>query len=147
MNPLKFKSLCININTHDLITSLAEEILPYGRMTRSQVVNLAVNRLKQQMYKGEVSVGTFNKPKNLNNLVKIKLPEPEYIGTAITSDEIEARNKAIYHHRIVAHRKLTLQQLGTMYNITRERVRQIQDHEVSTKKLNQQPKDKHASNN
>ena len=73
MNPLKFKSLCINKNTHDLITSLAEEILPYGRMTRSQVVNLAVNRLKQQMYKGELSVGTFNKPKNLNNLIKIKL--------------------------------------------------------------------------
>ena len=63
-----------------------------------------------------------------------------------TKEEIEARNKIIFENRIVA-KKLTLQQLGTMFNITRERVRQIQEREVSTKKLNPQTQDKHADSN
>ena len=41
----------------------------------------------------------------------------------------------------------TYQQIGDLLNVSRERVRQIQEREVSNKKLNQQPKDKHASNN
>ena len=73
----------------------------------------------------------------------------DHLGTAITPDEIYSRNRVIYHSRVLADRKLTLQQLGTMYNITRERVRQIQEQqEVSTKKLNQESKEnKHANSN
>ena len=144
MNPLFFKSISMRKNAWDITTALTEKILPYGKISRSQVVEIAINRLNHQMEKGEVSVDTFNKPKKLH-LVKVKLPEPEYVGTAITPDEIKSRNRIIFENRVVAN-NLTLQQLGTMFNITRERVRQIQDHEVSNKKLNQ-PKDKHASNN
>ena len=75
-----------------------------------------------------------------------KQPDLPVVGTAITYEEVKARNKAIVHHRINAENKLTLQQLGTMYNITRERVRQIQDrHEVSSKTLKQTNEEKHAS--
>ena len=42
-------------------------------------------------------------------------------------DEIAPRNKAIYYHRVLASKKKTLQELGTMFNISRERVRQIQE--------------------
>ncbi len=58
------------------------------------------------------------------------------IGRPLTSAELVERNKAIYHHRVIADRKLTLQQLGTMYNITRERVRQIQEQAESKEKTN-----------
>ena len=145
MNPSKYKSISMRKHSWDIATLLTEKILPYGKISRSQVVEIAINRLNHQMEKGEVSVDTFNKPKKLH-LVKVKLPEPEYVGTAITKDEIKSRNRIIFENRVVAN-NLTLQQLGTMYNISRERVRQIQDHEVSIKKLNQQPKEKHASNN
>ena len=164
MNPSKYKSISMRKNAWDITTALTEKILPYGKISRSQVVEIAINRLNHQVCKGEVSVDTFNKPKKLH-LVKVKLPEPEYVGTAITPDEIKSRNRIIFENRVVAN-NLTLQQLGTMFNITRERVRQIEKnikfeislnpdkaqsylalYEVSTKKLNQQPKDKHASNN
>ena len=42
-------------------------------------------------------------------------------------DEIAPRNKAIYYHRVLASKKKTLQELGTMFNLSRERVRQIQE--------------------
>ena len=152
-------------NAWDIVTALADKMMPYGKMSRSQIVEIAINRLHHQMYKGEVSLETYSKPKKLH-FMKEKLPEPEYVGTAETKEEFDARNKAIYHNRIVA-KKLTLQQLGTMYNITRERVRQIEEkikfeisvnpdeaqsylalYEVSTKKLNQESKEnKHANSN
>ena len=157
MNPSFYKSVSMRKNAWDTVASLAEKILPYGKISKSQVVEIAINRLNHQLFKGEVLgdfLDTYNKQPKKLHLVK-KLPEPEYVGTAITRDEIYSRNRVIYHSRVLADRKLTLQQLGTMYNITRERVRQIQafqthvhkQQEVSTKKLNQQPKEKHASNN
>ena len=42
-------------------------------------------------------------------------------------DEIAPRNKAIYYHRVLASKKKTLQELVTMFNLSRERVRQIQE--------------------
>ena len=128
----------------DIATELAEKIIPDGKMSRSQVVEIAINRLNHQVSKGEVSADTFNKQSKILHLVK--KPEPAYVGTATTKEEIEARNKTIFENRVVA-KKLTLQQLGTMFNITRERVRQIQEREVSTKKLNPQTQDKHANSN
>ena len=146
MNPLFFKSISIRKTSWDTITELAEKLVPYGKMSRSQIVEIAINRLNHAVFKGEVVVVPFNEPEKLH-LVKEKLPEPAYVGTAITPIEIEARNRTIFKHRVIDN-DLTLQQLGTMYNLSRERVRQIQEQqEVSNKKLNQQPKDKHASNN
>jgi hypothetical protein len=163
MNPLKYKSISMRKNAWDIVTALADKMLPYGKMSRSQIVEIAINRLHHQMYKGEVSLDTYIKPKKLH-FIKKKLPEPAHVGTAETKEEFDARNKAIYHNRIVA-KKLTLQQLGTMYNITRERVRQIEErikfeislnpdeaqsylalHEVSIKKLNQQQVSKEKTN-
>jgi len=46
------------------------------------------------------------------------------------------RNKTIYYHRVISDKKKTLQELGTMFNISRERVRQIQC-EVVKRKLNE----------
>jgi len=153
MNPLKYKSVSMKKHSWDIATALAAQMIPYGTMSRSQVVEIAINRLNHQVFKGEVSADTFRQqPKKLNNIIKIKLPEPAYVGTATTKEEIEARNKTIFENRVVA-KKLTLQQLGTMYNISRERVRQIQDsvslymHEVSIKKLKQEPKEKNANTN
>jgi len=154
MNPNFFKSVSMRKNVWEITTALAEKMIPFGKMSRSQIVEIAINRLNLEVFKGDVILETYSKPKKLH-LVKEKLPEPEYVGTAITKDEIYSRNRVIYHSRVLADRKLTLQQLGTMYNISRERVRQIQrfqthihkQQEVSTKKLNQQPKEKHASNN
>ena len=145
MNPSKYKSISMRKHSWDIVTELADKIIPYGKMSRSQVVEIAINRLNHQVFKGEVLLDTYSKPKKLH-LVKEKLPEPAYVGTATTKEEIEARNKTIFENRVVA-KKLTLQQLGTMFNITRERVRQIQEREVSTKKLNPQPQDKHANSN
>ena len=144
MNPIFFKSVSMRKKSWDIATELAEKLVPYGKMSRSQVVEIALNRLNHQVFKGEVSADTYTKPKKLLHLVK--KPEPAYVGTATTKEEIEARNKTIFENRVVA-KKLTLQQLGTMFNITRERVRQIQEREVSTKKLNPQTQDKHANSN
>ena len=144
MNPVFFKSISMRKKSWDIATELAEKLVPYGKMSRSQVVEIALNRLNHQVFKGEVTADTFNKQHKILHLVK--KPEPAYVGTATTKEEIEARNKTIFENRVVA-KKLTLQQLGTMFNITRERVRQIQEHEVSTKKLNPQTQDKHANSN
>ena len=147
MNPSKYKSVSMRKHAWEITTTLAEKMVPYGKMSRSQIVEIAINRLNHQVFKGEVLLETYSKPKKLH-LVKVKLPEPAYVGTATTKEEIEARNKTIFENRVVA-KKLTLQQLGTMYNLSRERVRQIQEQqEVSTKKLNQESKEnKHANSN
>ena len=42
---------------------------------------------------------------------------------------LRGRNKEIYHSRVLADEKKTLQELGTKFGITRERVRQIQQSE------------------
>ena len=46
------------------------------------------------------------------------------------------RNNTIYYYRVVSNKKKTLQELGTMFNISRERVRQIQN-EIVKRKLNE----------
>ena len=143
----KYKSVSMRKNAWEITTELAEKMIPYGKMSRSQIVEIAINRLNHQVFKGEVLLETYSKPKKLQ-LVKLKLPDPAYVGTAVTPIEIEARNRTIYKHRVIDS-DLTLQQLGTMYNLSRERVRQIQEQqEVSTKKLNQESKEnKHANSN
>ena len=143
MNPSKYKSISMRKHSWNIATELAEKLVPYGKMSRSQVVEIALNRLNHQVFKGEVSADTYTKPKKLH---LVKKPEPAYVGTAITPDEIKSRNRIIFENRVVAN-NLTLQQLGTMFNITRERVRQLQEREVSTKKLNPQTQDKHANSN
>ena len=128
----------------DIATALADKMIPYGKMSRSQIVEIAINKLHHQVSKGEVTADTFNKQYKILHLVK--KPEPAYVGTATTKEEIEARNKTIFENRVVA-KKLTLQQLGTMYNITRERVRQIQEqYEVSFKTLTSRIEDNDNTN-
>ena len=39
----------------------------------------------------------------------------------------------IYYYRVISDEKKTLQELGTMFNISRERVRQIQNEIVKRK--------------
>jgi len=57
-------------------------------------------------------------------------------GRPLTDDEIVRRNKAIYNHRVFSDNPKTLQELGTMFNISRERVRQIQEAETSKENNN-----------
>jgi len=71
----------------------------------------------------------LDKPSTNNNYVHT-------IGRPLTSDEIVERNKTIYHQRVLSDNPKTLQELGTMFNITRERVRQIQEAETSKENNN-----------
>jgi len=157
----RYANISLPIKTYERIKSQSEKLCGV-KLSASQTVTHAVNLVEECMQTGLIPTA-FNKlepevkkvrfdsiRKKLHNLVKLKFPTIlRVVGkTAITKDEIEARNKTIYHHRIVADNKLTLQQLGKMYNITRERVRQIQEQqEVSAKKLEQQQEVTHASNN
>ena len=155
----KYANISLPIKTYEKIQAQSEKLCGV-KLSCSQTVTHAINLVDECMGSGliptafnhlepEVKKVRFQSiRKKLHNLVKLKFPSILRVvpKTAITKDEIEARNNTIYQNRVVAN-KMTLQQLGTMYNISRERVRQIQDHEVSTKKLNQQPKEKHASNN
>ena len=158
----KYANISLPIKTYEKIQAQSEKLCGV-KLSCSQTVTHAINLVDECMGSGliptafnhlepEVKKVRFQSiRRKLHNLVNFKrfqlVKSPvAVVGTAITKDEIEARNNTIYQNRVVAN-KMTLQQLGTMYNISRERVRQIQDHEVSTKKLNQQPKEKHASNN
>jgi DNA-directed RNA polymerase sigma subunit (sigma70/sigma32) len=49
--------------------------------------------------------------------------------------ETVPRNDAIHYHRVLAKKKKTLQELGTIFGISRERVRQIQEAEMKKNKL------------
>ena len=60
--------------------------------------------------------------------------------------EIYERNKTIYYHRVISDEKKTLQELGTMFNISRERVRQIQK-EIWQRKLDKQTREANESTN
>ena len=60
----------------------------------------------------------------------------KYYSHLRTPKEIYERNKTIYYHRVISDKKKTLQELGTMFNISRERVRQIQN-EIVKRKLNE----------
>ena len=146
MNPAKYKSVSMKIGSWEKATELSKKILPNATISRSQIVEIALHRWANEMKDKDPSF-------ILEDMAEAnfkKQPDLPVVGTAVTHEEVVARNNAIYHHRCVAEKKLTLQQLGTMYNLTRERVRQIQDRkeaEVSIKTLKQTNEVVHASDN
>ena len=152
----------MKIEAWDLCTKLSAQILPNTTFSRSQVVQFALTRLANDVK--TINPNVTNEGGFVNNVGELcqltdrdaerelrrnsKAPDPDYVGTAVTHAEVTARNKVIYHHRCVAENKMTLQQLGTCYNLSRERVRQIQErmeNEVSSKTLKQTNEEKHAS--
>jgi DNA-directed RNA polymerase sigma subunit (sigma70/sigma32) len=152
----------MKVEAWDLCTKLSAQILPNTTFSRSQVVQFALTRLANDVK--TINPNVTNEGGFVNNVGELcqptdrdaerelrrnsKAPDPEYIGTPSTDAEVIARNKNIFHHRCVAKDKLTLQQLGTCYNLSRERVRQIQElmeNEVSTETLKQTNEEKHAS--
>ena len=146
MNPSKFKSVSMRINSWELCTAISKQMFNGVILSKSQIVELALRRMANTMETDNPNLTTKQFEEIQQS--RIKQPDLPVVGNAVTHDQVIARNKAIVHHRIYADNKLTLQQLGTMYNITRERVRQIQDrHEVSIKTLKQNQEEKHASNN
>ena len=151
----------MKIEAWDLCTKLSAQILPNTTFSRSQVVQFALTRLANDVK--TINPNVTNEGGFVNNVGELcqltdrdaerelrrnsKAPDPEYVGTALTHAEVIARNKAIYKHRVI-DKDLTLQQLGTCYNLSRERVRQIQErmeNQVSTETLKQTNKEKHAS--
>ena len=64
----------------------------------------------------------------------------------LTSEEVVKRGKTIHYYRVIASEKKTLQELGTMFNISRERVRQIQK-EIWQRKLDKQTREANESTN
>lgn len=146
MNPSKFKSVSMRINSWELCTAISKQMFNGVILSKSQIVELALRRMANTMETDNPNLTTKQFEEIQQS--RIKQPDLPVVGNAVTHDQVIARNKAIVHHRIYADNKLTLQQLGTMYNITRERVRQIQDrHEVSIKTLKQKQEETHASNN
>ena len=146
MNPSKFKSVSMRINSWELCTAISKQMFNGVVLSKSQIVELALRRMANTMETDNPNLTTKQFEEIQQS--RIKQPDLPVVGNAVTHEEVIARNEAIVHHRIYADNKLTLQQLGTMYNITRERVRQIQDrHEVSIKTLKQNQEEKHASNN
>ena len=132
-------------NAWELATALSKSLVPNLEISRSQTVEIALYRMSKDI--GTIEFDVRFKKAKLREM-KPKTPDPEYIGTPSTDDEVLVRNENIFHHRCVADNKLTLQQLGTCYNLSRERVRQIQEqmeNEVSTETLTQTNKEKHAS--
>jgi len=168
----KYKNVCVPLDTYNLLKKQGTQLIDGINVSLSQVIQHHTF-LAEQYLTGERHFDTDKihmdmtmakakrrtackeakrKPNEYSghklHLVK-KLPEIKYVGNAKTKDEIEARNRTIYHNRIASSPEtMTLQQLGTMYGISRERVRQIQDQmglelnpfstdksEVSIKKL------------
>ena len=64
----------------------------------------------------------------------------------LSSQEFVERGKTIHYYRVIAAEKKTLQELGTMFNISRERVRQIQN-EIVKRQLNKQTREVNESTN
>jgi len=146
MNPSKYKSISMRKNVWELATALSKSIVPNLELSRSQTVEIALERMSKDIGNIEIDV-TLNRPKIRE--IKPKAPELDYVGSAVTHAEVTARNNVIYKRRVI-DKDLTLQQLGTCYNLSRERVRQIQErmeNEVSTETLKQTNEEKHASNN
>jgi len=153
----RYKNASLSISTMELIKKQAKEICPV-ELSISKTIehNCRFYEKYKHLVKPDDTLitsrfrhGMGKNSEHKLHLVKVKLPDPAYVGTATTKDEIKSRNRIIFENRVVSN-NLTLQQLGTMFNITRERVRQIQEHEVSIKKLNQQQvseEKKHANSN
>ena len=157
----KYKSVSMRIEAWNLCTRLSAEILPNTTFSKSQVIQFALTRLANDVKTinpnvtsegGFVNnVGRLVQPidRDVEKELRSKAPEIDYVGTAVTHAEVTARNNVIYKRRVI-DKDLTLQQLGTCYNLSRERVRQIQERmesEVSTETLKQTNEEKHASNN
>jgi len=148
MNPSKYKSVSMRKDAWELATVLSKSIVPNVSISRSQVVEIALKRMSKDINNNidiDVKLKKVNEPK-----LNLKAPDPKYVGTVTTHAEVLARNTSIYYFRCLAPVKMTLQQLGTCYNLSRERVRQIQErmeNEVSAETLKQTQEDKHASNN
>ena len=66
MNPAKYKSVSMHKETWSIATRLANKILPYGKVSRSEIVRIAINRLNQEVFKNEVS---FEALKQTNEVV------------------------------------------------------------------------------
>ena len=136
----------MRLKAWEIATALSQKILPNAKLSRSQIVEIALHRWANEVKDKDPSF-------ILEDMAEAnfrKQPDLPVVGTAVTHEEVIARNNAIYHHRCVAEKKLTLQQLGTMYNLTRGRVRQIQDRkeaEVSIKTLKRTNEVVHASDN
>ena len=64
----------------------------------------------------------------------------------LSPQEFVERGTAIHYYRVIASEKNTLQELGTMFNISRERVRQIQK-EIMQRKLDEQTREANESTN
>ena len=146
MNSAKYKSVSMRYKAWEIATALSEKILPNAKLSRSQIVEIALHRWANEMKDKDPSFII----EDIAEANFKKQPDLPIVGQAVTHEEVECRNRTIYYHRCVAKNKLTLQQLGTMYNLTRERVRQIQErmeNEVSTETLKPITEEKHASNN
>ena len=155
----RYANISLPLKTYEKIQEQSEKLCGV-KLSNSQTVTHAINLVEECLASGLVPTAftklepavketTFSSIRNkLKNLVRFPTITA-VVGTATTHEEIVARDKTIYYYRVVANRKLTLQRLGTMFNISRERVRQIQENkenEVSSKTLNQ-TEEKHASNN
>ena len=166
----KFKNVSLSIETYNLLKKHSEMVTGFNEvpLSLSQTVQhhcvladdyLHEKELPKKCYaldntklgeqssnhleakvQGFIDGKNFEKSLNSSNTKRKEFDDFVY-------DEIAPRNKAIYYHRVLASKKKTLQELGTMFNLSRERVRQIQEREVSTKKLNPQTQDKHANSN
>tara|TARA_R100000963_G_C4594345_1_gene70396 strand:- start:42 stop:515 length:474 start_codon:yes stop_codon:yes gene_type:complete len=64
----------------------------------------------------------------------------------LSSQEFVERGKTIHYYRVIAAEKKTLQELGNMFNISRERVRQIQN-EIVKRQLDKQTREVNESTN
>ena len=64
----------------------------------------------------------------------------------LSPQEFVERGRTIHYYRVIASEKKTLQELGTMFNISRERVRQIQK-EIWQRKLDKQTREANESPN
>ena len=136
----------MRLKAWEIATALSQKILPNAKLSRSQIVEIALHRWANEVKDKDPSFII----EDMAEANFRKQPDLPVVGTAVTHEEVVARNNAIYHHRCVAEKKLTLQQLGTMYNLTRERVRQIQERkeaEVSFEALKQTNEVVHASDN
>ena len=148
---LKYKNVSLSLETHAQLQNQSKSVVDVD-LSISKTVELASNILQgimedkdwikplrgtpaYQAYKKKLLTETYGQIKSLSPYEtmrresKISKVVVAPVGTAITDVEIEARNKVIYQNRVV-DKNLTLQQLGTMYNITRERVRQIQQEKT-----------------
>ena len=147
----KYKNVSLSLEIYAQLKKQSKQIIDVD-LSLSKTIELASNLLQgiiedkdwvkplrgtpaYQAYKKKLLTETYGQIKSLSPYETMRRDNEDNkvvvapVGKPLTDDEIVARNKTIYQNRVV-DKKLTLQQLGTMYNITRERVRQIQQDET-----------------